>query len=210
MKKRVEVFHRLTLLAASICMLTACAGNKRPTQYYLLKPLQAENLQQQQRAGEREGNIIGIGPISLPKYLDRPQIITFTGDYTISISEFHQWAEPLQNNLTRVLIESLSVLLPNNRFEVYPWRSSIETRHQIAITIDHFDLNPNIALLSAHWVIETGRNNPSQQRHSTSIKKSLPDTQYESKISALSQLLVLLSTEIAESIKNQTKATRNK
>jgi len=200
MKKRLDVLHKRTLLAAMLCVLTACAGNKRPTQYYLLKPLNLRDIQQQ----GTEGNVIGIGPVSLPQYLDRPQIITFTDDYTLSISEFHQWAEPLQNNFTRILIENLSALLPNSRFEAYPWKSSIKTNHQVTVSIDHFDLNTNTALLSAHWTIETARNRIIQRHYSTRIEKPLPDTQYKSKISTLSKLLALLSLEIAESIKNPT------
>lgn len=199
MKNQVSIFHKAILFAASLCVLVACAGNKRPTQFYLLKSLELGELQQQSGIN---GSAIGVGPISLPKYLDRPQIVTFTGDFTISISEFHQWAEPLQNNFIRVLMENLSALLPNSQFESYPWKSSAGINHQISVSIDHFDLNPDSALLTAHWTIKTGKDG-TQQRYSARIEQSLPDAQHKSKVSALSKLIALLSTEIAESILNQ-------
>jgi uncharacterized lipoprotein YmbA len=99
-------------------------------------------------------------------------------------------------------MENLSVLLPNTQFESYPWKSSAGINHQISVSIDHFDLNPDSALLAAHWTIETGRDG-TQQHYSTRIEKSLPDAQHKSKASALSKLLALLSTEIAESIMNE-------
>ena len=199
MKKQVSIFHKASLFVASLCFLVACAGNKRPTQFYLLKSLKVGNLEQQPGIN---GSVIGIGPVSLPKYLDRPQIVTFTGDFTISISEFHQWAEPLQNNFIRVLMENLSALLPNSQLESYPWKSSAGVNHQISVSINHFDLNPDAALLTAHWTIETGKDGI-KQGYSAKIEKSLPDTQHKSKVAALSKLLTLLSTEIAESIMNQ-------
>jgi len=199
MKKQVSIFHKASLFAASLCFLVACAGNKRPTQFYLLKSLKVGDLQQQPGI---TGSVIGIGPVSLPKYLDRPQIVTFTGDFTISISEFHQWAEPLQNNFIRVLMENLSALLPNSQFESYPWKSSARVNHHISVSIDHFDLNPESALLVAHWAIKTGTDG-TQQNHNARIEKPIPDAQHKSKVSALSKLIALLSTEIAESIMNQ-------
>ena len=37
------------------------------------------------------------------------------------LSENDRWAEPLDENLTRVLAKNLSVLLRTDRIVVYPW-----------------------------------------------------------------------------------------
>ena len=42
---------------------------------------------------------IGIGPVTLPFYLDRPQIVRRTSPNRLEIAEFDRWAEPLSNTV---------------------------------------------------------------------------------------------------------------
>jgi uncharacterized lipoprotein YmbA len=66
---------------------------------------------------------IGIGPVTLPKYLDRPQIVTFTSPYALNVVEFDRWAEPLESTFVRVLAENLALLLPRAHVVVSPCRA---------------------------------------------------------------------------------------
>jgi uncharacterized lipoprotein YmbA len=54
---------------------------------------------------------IGINPIVVPAYLDRPQIVTRIGANELEMAKFHCWAEPMEDSLGRVLAEDLSNLL---------------------------------------------------------------------------------------------------
>jgi uncharacterized lipoprotein YmbA len=61
--------------------------------------------------------------VSLPDYLDRPEIVTRTGDYGVRLGELDKWAEPLEPMFLRLLAERLRretgsrevVLLPSRR-----------------------------------------------------------------------------------------------
>ena len=39
---------------------------------------------------------IGVGPVIMPGYLDRTQIVTRTGADQVELATFHRWAEPLE------------------------------------------------------------------------------------------------------------------
>lgn len=62
---------------------------------------------------------IGIDKISLPKYMDRPQIVTLEPDGTeVSVSEFNRWIESPSVLCTRALTENLSSLLPKSQVKI--------------------------------------------------------------------------------------------
>jgi uncharacterized lipoprotein YmbA len=91
-----------------------------PARFYVLSALPGGEAASPVAAAER-GLAIGIGPVTFPKYLDRPQIVTSTSPYALNMAEFDRWAEPLESNFVRVLAENLALLIPMARFVVAPW-----------------------------------------------------------------------------------------
>jgi len=55
----------------------------------------------------------GVGPVTLPPYLDRSQIVMSDRANELNLAEFDQWAESLQTNFTRVLGENLVAVDPD-------------------------------------------------------------------------------------------------
>src|SRR5262245_66066254 len=98
------------ILVASLLGLGACAST--PSRFYILNALTASDTMAA-TAGE-QGPVIGVGPIMLPKYLDRPQIVTRASRNQLTLGEFDRWAEPLQDNVTSVLAENLARLIPTD------------------------------------------------------------------------------------------------
>lgn len=54
---------------------------------------------------------LAVSRVSLPDYLDRPQVVTRSADNRVTFSEFHRWPEPLDKGVTRVLSDTLSTHL---------------------------------------------------------------------------------------------------
>ena len=67
---------------------------------------------------------VGIGPVTLPQYLDRPQIVERTGPNSLKIAEFDRWAEPLNNTVPRILVQNISQLLQSDRVYALPRRTT--------------------------------------------------------------------------------------
>lgn len=64
-------------------------------------------------------DFVGVNRIQLPKYIDRPQIITQLKDSVqINMSEYNRWVEAPSILSTRTLIEDLTVLLPSAKIKV--------------------------------------------------------------------------------------------
>jgi len=148
------LFFRLTLLTivALLMHLAGCASSA-PTRFYVLSPLASSTSDSQ--VPKDEGCIaIGIGPVELPAYLDRPQIVTRVSENELSLSEFNKWAEPLKDNLTRVLVENLSTLICADAISIFPWKGPTPIDYQVEVTVIRMDgsVGGNASLV-ARWAI---------------------------------------------------------
>lgn len=145
---------------------------------------------------------LGIGPITLPAYLDRPQIVTRTSQAKLTLSEFEQWAAPLQDDVSRVLAENLSHLTPTGHVTVFPWTRSTPITYQITVDITHFEgtLGESSDLI-ARWRIlgEDGRELVMQ---TSSFSEPVNGPDHEATVTSMSRTLAALSREIAAAIQN--------
>lgn len=99
----------LALLFVLLPSLAACLGGKSPpSQFYLLEPLPGTAA----GGGDRPGLSIALSPVRIPQYADRPQMVSATGPNAYKLSETNRWAEPLADNIGRVLAQNLRGLSP--------------------------------------------------------------------------------------------------
>ncbi|HHS83814.1 MAG TPA: hypothetical protein ENK38_02680, partial [Gammaproteobacteria bacterium] len=81
----IKPLKSAALYTCCLLLLAAC-GTTRPSHFYLLTPL-AQN----DSGLEDSGPGIIVGPITLPDYLLRPQIVLRNDENEITFEEFHRW-----------------------------------------------------------------------------------------------------------------------
>jgi hypothetical protein len=145
---------------------------------------------------------IGIGPVVIPKILDRPQIVTRTGPNTLKVDEFHRWAGPLQAEFAKVLAENISLLLGTDQVAVYPWEAGFKPNYRIALDIRYFEgqFGGN-AFLDTVWRVSSPKNQQTQAVKTSVIEEPLPAADYKALVAAQSQAIAQLSREIAQEIR---------
>ncbi len=196
-------------LATFVMILGGCIGGKSsPSKFYVLSALPNPETTKKVAAAER-GLAIGVGPVSLPPYMDRPEIVTRSGGNQLHLSEFNRWAEPLRQNVTRVLAQNLSILIPTDRTALYPWERSVPINYQVVVEVARFEGSADgNSLLIARWSIvgADGKQEllAGQSRFSESIG---PPQDYEATVSAMSRSLADFSREIAAAIKTLSRQT---
>jgi uncharacterized lipoprotein YmbA len=100
------------------------------------------------------GVAIGIGPVTLPKYLDRPQIVTRVDSNSLAQANLDQWGGDLYDNITHVLASNLSNLLQTDRVSLYPWKDRAPVQYQITLDITRFERDADgSTVFSAFWSI---------------------------------------------------------
>src|SRR4029453_549757 len=92
----------LVLCGVALLVLSGCLGSTPPTQFYLLPPRPSGDTAPPASAGPRDLTL-AVGPVTVPPYLDRPQIVTRTSRAKLALADFDQWAGPLADTIARVL-----------------------------------------------------------------------------------------------------------
>ena len=73
----------LRLLAGALLLVLAACGGSPPTQFYTLSGMQLPPGNPNTR-----GTVVGVGPVTLPEYLDRPQIVTRTSGNRVTLANY--------------------------------------------------------------------------------------------------------------------------
>jgi uncharacterized lipoprotein YmbA len=194
------VLRRLAVVSwvASLLGLGACVST--PSRFYILNTLPASETVQAP-AAER-GPVIGVGPITLPKYLDRPQIVTRASRNQLALGEFDRWAEPLQDNVARVLAENLVRLIPTDQVLLHPWPRSATLDYQVSMEVLHFDgWLGGESMLLARWSILDGAERELFNRM-VHLHAPTGGQDYEAMVVAMNQMLEMLSRDIAAAIQH--------
>ncbi len=135
----------LALLALS-CILAACAESQ-PSRFYMLSSLPPA-----EASGSGKPLSVGVGPISMPGYLSRPQIVTREGETKLALAEFDRWGEPLGDLFSQVVAANLSSLLKTERVYSLPRRRTASLDYQVEIDIYRFDADQTgLIYLTARW-----------------------------------------------------------
>jgi len=192
-------------LAFSLLALSGCVnlggGTQQTTKFYVLNSLYSAR---GDIVAERttDETIIGVGPVKLPEYVNRPQIITRTSNNELEVASFARWAESLESNLSRVVAENLTVLLSTDRVLVYPWKGTVTVDYQVALEVTRFDgvLGGPVSM-RARWTVlgDNGKELLSRKLSSRSTQADADN--YQALVAAQSKMLADLSSEIADEIK---------
>ena len=190
--------HVAVLLLALVICLSACAGKSASSKFYVLSPLP------QSKLSGADGTTIGVFPVSMPDYLDRPQIVTRVSENEIKLDEFSRWAEPLKESFYTALVDNLSTLLNHEKIIKTSHNLGTPTTLQVGVEVLQFDgaLGGDV-VLSVKWGLfgERGKNVLIAKR--SSFKEPTGAATYEAFVAAQSRAVAALSREIAEGIRTR-------
>jgi uncharacterized protein len=201
---------RLLGLAALIS-LAGCAVSD-PTQYYTLgepaamsagSRVIASTLTQRRSVAGTGSVSVGVGPIIMPSYLDRGQIVTSTDAGQVDLAMFHRWAEPLQDGIARVLAEEIGARVPTERIVTFPWRGVVARtiQYQVVVAVARFDGRPGGDItLDTRWRI-LGRNGDELAFRRSTMIETTGAPGYGPMVAAMTRALLDLGQEIAAEIR---------
>jgi uncharacterized lipoprotein YmbA len=178
----------------------ACRSKTPPVEFYTLTPL-AQSTEATRPATGGEQVAVGVGPLEMPKVINRPQIVSRTDRNKLLLAEFHRWGGSLHDEFLQVLTENISMLLGSNRVVAYPWEDYFTPRFRIFLQVHQFDgrLGENV-VLNVTWTVTgpEGRNVLCMQR--SILEEPAPGKDYEAFVSAENRALDGLSRKIAREI----------
>ena len=125
----------LSLILAAVLVVSAC-GSSPPVRYYALSTTSVA-----MPDDPADAEILGLGPLNVPEYLNRSQIVTRGSGAEIVVDEFSHWAEPLGVALHRVVAADIDSMLSDLVVIPFPYDSVIrnDVDYRLLGEVDRFD-----------------------------------------------------------------------
>lgn len=199
----MKTYLLIKLTAYVLCPLLIVIGGCSRTQtakFYTLNALTDAQAGAQAVASD-QGVVVGLGPIRLPEYLDRPQIVTRVSPNEVRFAEYHRWAGPLAGDLSNILAENLSTLLGSDHIALYPWKATTPIDCRVEIEVSRFDGKPgDSVLLQSQWIVFSKDRTKVLRTKTSSLSEPVNGKGYEALVAAQSRALATLGREIAEAV----------
>jgi uncharacterized protein len=186
------------LAALGLLVMPAGCATTKPTAFYTL----SRTTDPQAPKLSAKGLVIGLGPLTIPQYLDRPDIVTREGANQMRLAEFNKWAEPLEPLLTRIMAEDLYTLLDASDVIPIPQRGDVPLDRVVEVDIGRFDADASgQVVLDARWRVYKGDSQTLLASGRSKItEQGTPVPGYDGIVAAMSQALGRASDEIARAI----------
>ena len=192
MKSHFPLFS-IVLLSFTI---TGCFGTSANSHFHQLTPPPRPPCAE----GRKSTPVtVGVGPISLPTYLDRSSIVRRDESSEILVSDFDFWIEPISEALVRTITIRLSAGAEDLCLTAIPWSGLVRFDYQLVSDILRFDCTKGEdCTMEARWYLrKRGRQLPiPPQVFSATTPLAESSSVLSGEISALTTLTELYSEEI--------------
>jgi uncharacterized protein len=193
-----KFFLKYLFLSCLIFLILGCANSSKPVEYYMLDA--SVGIDNNQTLEVDEGPTIGLGPIRLPEYLDRFQMVVAVSENKFKLIDGHRWAEKLDQNISLALFKTLPSQLGTDRMIRYPWPQRPGVDIQVKIDILELNIDQNgQSQLVAQWSIKSKDETILNKRSTFTAQAS--STDIDKMVQAQSECLTKLGQEIVVNLK---------
>jgi len=197
----MNVRGRVATVAGAALIMAGCLGLSPRSDDAIFLVLAPGTAPVPMPAVARQDLRVGVGPVSIPRYLDRPQFVTRLSATEVAVNEHARWAGPLDRLIAETIVENLNGYLALGAAVIHPWRRSDGVQYGVRLRVLHFEVTAaDSATLVAQWEIADGHGGvvlPAQRATFTHAAGRGPTAG----AAALSDLLGLLSADIAAALR---------
>jgi uncharacterized protein len=188
----------LALALAAIALCGCVLGKSKHAQTYVLDATIPPAVAPATPAAEK---VLGVLKVTVPGWLDRPQITGRGSSGEVVADEYARWGEPIARGIQRVMAENLAALLPDHRLVTAPFSPSVPVHQRLELTIDEAARQPDGTVrVTARWaVLAPGGVSLAQGRSSHSARPSAPGA--SGVVAGSNEALAAISREIADAVR---------
>jgi len=188
----------VSTLAAAVLLGGCVLKRSKPAQTYVLDPLAAPG-----SAAPRETplGVVGVLKVTVPGWIDRPQVTGRAASGQVVADESARWGEPIGRGIQRVVAENLAALLPDRRVVAAPFAPSmaVDRRVDLGITEAARQADGSV-LVEARWAV-LGPRGETLVQHRSSHRASPAAPGPAGAVTGASEALAGLSRDIAEALR---------
>ena len=188
----------LTLFLIAGCSTTP------PAQHYFIAPL-AEPAGTDKKLDLSSDRTTIEVQVRIPRYIDRPQIVTRIGPNEFRLDEFNRWAGSVKDNITTVVIQNLKALMPDTIIARRPIPSVLSIDYVVFVDVVQFDgvIGKDVTIMATWGILDKDdKTDPTLQVREFSTTESVESKSYASLVAAKSRILANLSQEIVQALED--------
>ena len=202
---------RLLFACAMSLALAGCLGSSRPSRFYTLSPVQMRD----GPGSTATDATLAIGPVEIPAYVDRQQIVTRNGTNELVVAEFDRWGGSLDSEISGALVASLRERLASQKVAVAPWRSAIlsgaSTSYRTAVSVSRFDGIPGQSVvLEGRWelIAQSDGKEESLGVRGATVTEKIEGAGYDALVAAMQRALLRFGQQMADNVAEATRMAR--
>lgn len=145
-------------VVAALSLLPACLGPRVDASRYFTLPAAGapagETPVARTPAAGAPVPVVGLGPVTLPPYLSRPEVATRVGPEQLAYSSTDRWAAPLEDLVAAAIGEGLRAGIPAGAVLRWPW--PLGAPPDVAISVEFLRFEGDAAggaTLEARWTV---------------------------------------------------------
>ncbi len=206
----MTIFHlRLLPFAVLLLLGAGCSTAPSPT-LYVLKAVDPTPGGGEVGATKSGPLTVALGPITVPDYLDRTEIVRRATDNRLAVADNERWAESLRAGLQRVLAADLAVCLG----PTYWVTTGADRADQadVEVPVDFETFEPDAAgrvVLTANWEARWSHDLRRQVRDHSRYGGTAPIAGTEDQVRTMSKLVADLAADVASAIAAGHKSDKN-
>jgi hypothetical protein len=186
----------LPILALALAGCSILAPQKDTSRFFTLSAV-ADGAEAP-RAG---GIAVGLGPVRVPGYLDRPELATRVASTELVFSSRDRWAEPLGSSLRRVMAQNLSAALGTEEIALFPWPVGTHVDWAVSVDVLRFERTPDGEVeVAARWVVREGAGGRIRLARETRHTERAANDGTPAVVEAWNKAVAALSNDIAEGV----------
>ena len=144
------------------------------------------------------GVSVGLGPVTLPGYVRRPEILTRASASEVLPSRVERWGEPLEDALPRVLVRDVEVDLATLDVRAYPWFREDQPDVQIQVDVERFEREGGDGVVTARYEVRDLRAGGRVLAREVEHRAPAASPDAAATVDALSTALGSLARELAD------------
>jgi uncharacterized lipoprotein YmbA len=177
-------------------LLSGCSlrGNTPPSTFYMLEATSTTPT-----VVGLENITIGVGPMVVVEYLDRPQIVTRTNGVEVVVDQFHRWAGPVREAIIEVTVGEIAAQTGSDWIFSSPWPSSTRLDYQLMGNVGRFDTTESgLARMEVQWGLYIDRQPVHNSR--SVYEAQAKGLDYAARVTALNEVLRQFASDVVTTV----------
>ena len=199
---------RMALVILGVCAVTGCSVlEPKPdtSRYFLLRAVAEEG------PAPLDDLVLGLGPVTVPDYLDRSEMLDLVGPYELRYSADNRWIEPLGGQLRQTLADNLRTTLRPDAIVEYPWYTTDPVTLEVGVTFSAIRLDEGgVWRGSATWVLRDAATARALERADYDFELGRDAVPPEDVARRLSEEMAGLAAEIAAGVRRHHSANQER